>query len=513
MTESTTALAEPETKPNVLTEAVEEFTEFGLLEADVRGLQDCLGRLQTVRDEFDFLTREGLQDGKHLPYKSGDQGSLDTMQEASFKLARDPNIIAATEAMLSYTVANGWKYTVANRDSTDPFREERLKAVRTAHQYLVENVHLGNLRGWYFMQEETYRRYVRDGEFFRRWFYVNGEFHVRFMEPMDVRQPTDPRQVISPVPSFVASLLEENVVPGEFGIVAMPGDAAMPVGYWHRISQTGESDEFEYVPASQVQHGKNVVDVNDPRGVPPFLAVGCVVALLQEVTQSMAELAIKQSKYAVVHKHAKTNRRAAVQNVIGRRAEELNSQMSTRGRDPLEHHLKNIDVEMHGFKVNARNYIEVIQALQRSIGSIRQIPEFMFGDANTGNRSSLVSATGPFSRRVLREQTTMWFYEQELQWIGIAAILGWQPDSIKDARAKVIIRPSFPLTEQNDKTKEAQMVISLASETADHPAIISVQEAARRLNVDYNQMQSEISRHRELYPAGTSTTDPGVESD
>lgn len=461
-------------------------------EHDYQSLQAALGRIRLFRDEFDFMdaSKSGKIKGKGLPYD--DQASLDRMHEIGFTLYRDPNVQAAIEVLISFVINRGWTYSMS-RIQGQEMADTMFNRLREALLVTYKEVRVGDLRGWYFMQNETYKRYLRDGEFFRRWWVVGDTLEVRFIEVMDIRQPNDKQQIVGPVPAWISDMLAINEIPGDFGIISVPDDAATTVGFWHRIQPETHPDgaKYQFLSSKKVQHGKNGVDTNDPRGVPAFYDGTCLASSVNEVNGSMSELAIKQSKYAVVHKHRGSNRRQAIQDLTRRRAEEFND-AALHGRIPDEHHQKNVDIEMHGMKTNTRNYVEVIQQLQRLLGNLRQIPEFMItGDANTGNRSSLQSAESPFGRRVSREQETMWYFDQELLWKGIAGYLGWQDARIINARRKVEISPSRPMAETKDRHKDADMVMKLSSADKARPAIYSPQEAARQLGVNYRQMQDE----------------------
>lgn len=486
------------TLPTVIEDEALEEVYWGDLLPHMPHMQN-----RQIRSEWDLIDlTQSTNIQKALPYY--DQQSLEKMQSVGFRLWRDPNVQTAISTMATYVVFKGWWYAISIREGQD-YKPQKLALLKSVHADLLENVSLGSTSGWFFLQEESYIRFLRDGEFFRRWWVLDNTLHVRFIEVTDIRQPPSMRNVVNrdSLPISVLAQLDPAVPdepPGELGIVSMPGDAATEIGYWHRIRETRDdvNDRYEFLPASRVQHGKCNVDSNDPRGVPAFYDAVCPTSQAQDVAEAMNELAVKQSKYGVVVKHKAMNRREAIQGLVSAKTREMNDQMSTLGRSPHEHHLKNADIEMHAMKAQARNYVEVIQQNQRTIGGLRQLPEFMISnDANTGNRSSLLAATTPFGRRVATDQKKLWFYDQQLQWKAIVSLLNWQEATAISAKQRVQITVTFPVSDSKDPEKDAETQISLRED-----GVISRQEQRRRLDIDHQQMEQELAAENAAAPEG-----------
>jgi hypothetical protein len=484
--------------PALLEDDVLEEVYWGDLLPNLPHMQN-----RQIRSEWDLIDLSQSSNlTKSLPYF--DQHSLEKMQSVGFRLWRDPNVQTAIKALTTYVVYKGWWYAISVREGQE-YTPQKLALIKSVHTDLIENVSLGTQRGWFFLQQESYIRFLRDGEFFRRWFIPDGTLQVRFIEVNDIRQPPSMRNVINreSLPFELLAQLDPKVPdepPGELGIVTMPGDAATEIGYWHRIRLTRDDldDRYEFLPSTRVQHAKCDVDSNDPRGVPAFYDAVCPTSQAQDVAEAMNELAVKQSKYGVVVKHKAMNRREAIQGLVSAKTREMNDQMSTMGRSPHEHHLKNADIEMHAMKAQARNYVEVIQQDQRTIGGMRQIPEFMISnDANTGNRSSLLAATSPFGRRVATDQKQLWFYDQQLQWNAIVSLLDWQEATAMSAKRRVQITVTFPISESKDPEKDARTQIELRED-----GVISRQEQRRRLDIDHPQMEQELAAENTQTPEG-----------
>jgi len=445
--------------------------------------------------------------GKHLPYNS-DWDTVRRMQDMGYRLYRDPTIHNAIEVLISYVINKGWSYALMPRPGGPKPRRGQIEKARTTLEAMLQDASLGASSDWYVIQEETYRRLLRDGEYFRRWFVRGGVLQVRFLEVQYIRQPDSLRQVVNreAIPAELFGLqqgsrlerYDDLDVPGMHGVVVQRGDDADEAGYFYETGLRGQDGSilYRWIPASELQHQKIGCDANDPRGVPAFYQVACWVNQLNLVVKAAAELAITQSEYAVVHKPRAGVLREQLKARLAERAAERNRAVSG-GKSVKEQHMMNTDVELHGMKVNARNYVEIVQQLQRLVGSVRQIPEFMItNDANTGNRSSLTSAEGPLVRRVGRDQRTLWPHDQRVLTGGLWRIHQYSAGEIEKANASMRIVPCPPFAETKDPAKDAKTVKEqLESGT------ISPQEAARRTNVDPHQMAQERREWDALYPA------------
>jgi hypothetical protein len=457
-----------------------------------------------IRDELSWSgwgTWDKRTRGKCLPY--WDQQSLDEMHRVGCELARDTTVQSLISSMVSYVINKGWRYSVVPSEGSR-IAESSIDRLSAALQSVIRLASLGTRTSWLVIQKESYRRLLRDGEFFRQWWITEpGKLEVRFIEPCDIRQPKEPRTIRNrdTLPTQIQLLFyPDGRPPGEFGIVSDPDDANRILGFWRRrwIETPGRFDKeevFDFLPASRVQHAKDGVDENDPRGVPAFYDGLCHVKRINEVDEAMAALAVTQSEYAAVVTHKTANRREAIRSLTQAREQEV-EEASRIGKRVREIHLKNADLTLPGMSVRSAEFIEILQQEQRLLGNLRQIPEFIStADANTGNRSSLVAAESPFARRISSDQQLSWDFDQDLLWAGITNFM--QMDSIRaqSTMAQAVLTPSFPLPDTRDRAKDSEMVTSLVKAN-----IFSPQEASRVLGVEYAQMTRELEKHRAEHP-------------
>lgn len=439
--------------------------------------------------------------GKRLPYY--DTVTLDQMYRVGFELWRFPIIRAMIEHLVSYCVAKGHKY-VPQRKTGRSVTQSTLTRIEGAMEDVMEEVDLGGANGWYLLQEETVRRHYRDGQWFRKFgFYEDGRLWVRFIEPMDVRTPsfiTDvvPSQGAVDQIRFVSvsgqqvPVVGNRVWHGEFGIVTDLNDACNVLGYWRRkIRQSadlGKTSEYFFEPAVNIQAGKSGVDMNDPRGIPSFYDLYCHCKQLEEVINAMVELSITQSSFAAIYTHKAATTADALRN-IAKHTERMAQENEGRPNPGQIVHVKGAELELPGMNVRATQYVELIQAIQRILGNVYGIPEFMAtGDANTGNRSSLIAAEGPFALRIQREQKNQSCHDVHLMWLAVARKLGWTPAKLASVQASVRIRAEYPTAAIRDWAKEMSVMLDLYKE-----GVISAQQVNRRMDVDDEQMVYELN--------------------
>jgi hypothetical protein len=457
--------------------------------------------------------------GKRLPYY--DAMSMDHMYRVGFELWRFPIIRAMIEHLVSYCVAKGHKY-IPQRKTGKSVTQSTLTRIEGAIEDIMEEVDLGNATGWYLLQEETVRRHYRDGQWFRKFgFYPNGKLWVRFIEPMDVRPPSFIQSAVTangPLDQIrmlnaggqMVPVVGSHVWLGEFGVVTDLNDACNILGYWRRRigqnAQLGKTSEYLFEPASNIQSGKAGVDMNDPRGVPAFYDVYCHCKQLEEVINAMVELAITQSSFAAVYTHKAATTADALRN-IAKQTQKMVQENDGRPNPGQIVHVKGAELELPGMNVRATQYVELIQSLQRILGNVYGIPEFMAtGDANTGNRSSLIAAEGPFALRIQREQKNQSAQDVSLMWQAVARKLGWTAAKLASVQSSVRIRAEYPTAAIRDWAKEMNVMLELYRE-----GVVSAQQINRRMDVDDEQMVYEL-KVREATPVRTdadlSTNNP-----
>ena len=426
---------------------------------------------------------------KCLPYDS--YQTLRTLQEVGCYLHEYcPTIRSAISKMVSYTVSSGHKYTVVKRDLPPKLRrgisvsDSVVKEIKSIIDYTMETAYPG---GWQAMEEESIVRLYREGEYFRRLFSTDQGVQVRFIEPMYIQSPGDD-------PNRERDL----------GIITAPGDVVDVKGFWYKTADDNGQDVYTELSAADVQHAKQGVDANDPRGIPILWTTYCHSNRIKEVDTAMCELAITQSSYAVVRQHESTITSQSIRQIaegFSKRKEEENDGRPVPGS---EVDAKGFHFEFPSMDVDARSFIEIIQQQQRHIAGILDMPEFVLTtDASSGNRASLVSAEGPFDRRIQREQAQLGSLDVDVLWRAVQLYQGWSDSRLNAVRRAVKIEPRFPRAASRDQHKIAEMLRSLTEAGFKSP-----QQAIADLDEDYDVVQAQIEKHNAMHPgrkAGVNT--------
>lgn len=432
--------------------------------------------------EIEGWHRVGSREGKCLLYH--DWSSFRTLQQMGCALYRECDTIQSViSKMVSYVVSSGHTYGVSIRDvpgtiSKIKVSDRLLNEIEAIVEITMDTAFPG---GWQQMQEESVLRLFREGEFFRRLFAGDSGISVRFIEPERIRPP---------------KLDTEGN--RDLGVITAPGDAVTIEGYWYWNPKPGvpplDPANFQELSAVEVQHCKQGVDANDPRGVPVLWMAFCHSQRIKEVDVAMCELAITQASYAVVRQYDNTisveDMRRIASGFAGRREEN-----DGRPSPGSEVDAKGFSFEFPSMEVKASEFVEIIRQQQRFVGGLLDMPEFLVSsDARTGNRASLVTAEGPFDRRVQREQRKLANHDIELLWRSVQAVKGWTEDQLREYRKRIKIEPRFPMAASRDFSKEAETALSLVQGGLQSP-----QQAVSRLGGDYEITQAQIDRHNQTH--------------
>lgn len=381
---------------------------------------------------------------------------------------------SAIEIMISYVVSDQVTYAVNPRRTYTATADELKKVTRSVEYTSSQD-------WWHQMQEESVLRYFRDGEYFRRIFVDDSkDLVIRFVEPFNIK--TDPQIEV-----------ERDDFRDGLGIIHSEGDAVDVIGYWVRkLRADGRGDEYKEVPADQIQHAKHGVDSNDPRGIGLGYMAYCHLMQHKEVSEAMVELALVQASYAAVRVYD-TNVRNDLIDGISKKDQQVRDENAGRPRPGQVVDAKGFRIELLGANIDAAGFIEILSQVARQVGLLLTFPEFLItADADTGNRSSLVSAEGPFDRRVRREQTGLGNHDVDLLWKAVQINGGVSDAGIESLKKRIQIVPQFQSAATRDADKEVQSVISQVA-----ARLLSVRSAIARLSGNPDQEIAQIKKETE----------------
>jgi hypothetical protein len=444
-------------------------------------------------------TGSGQLRKKTLPYH--DPMSLMRVRNVGRQIATKPTGISAMSKLVSYTVGNGHAYKVAARMPAIT-NKRRLQAQQNRSAQLQNGIEVQlEQMNWLGHQQESYERLIRDGECFRRIWPLGNSLDVTYIEPEDIDQPTSITQVeLATVPELVRSLFDGNSPPGELGIVSDPDDVRRVLGYWMKR----EDSRFEFLSATSVQHLKDGVDSNDPRGVPRFYWAFCHVMGIDEVDGAMRDLFLVQAKHAAVYNYEQSSLISDIKRLASRQHAIEDAENDGRPASPGVLHAKGFTVEVPGINVAARDAVEIIQQEQRLVGGCSDIPEHLISeDANTGNRSSLVAAEGPFDRRIQREQRYVWSVDRPIIWMIAGMAAGISGRELQDTILEYAITPAFPAAHARDIDKQRESVALLVDKQ-----LMSRRQGRTELGVNNDEAEQDIATQEPLEEPANNSGNP-----
>lgn len=423
---------------------------------------------------------------KTIPYSCED--TLRKVRNTGRWLYSQPTVRNCTDIMISFVIKNGHSYSFSPRMPATAERARRTQERVVQRMDVAVEVQRERLK-WRNIQQESYLRLLRDGEYFRRFEGRGDSLDVWFIEPEFINQPRIQtlEQIVNreQVPEEVFGPWEHfRKVAGEFGVVKSPNDARVTLGYWEHLPKSGPRglDEWSWIPASELQHNKDGVDDVDPRGIPRFYYSLKHNLAIEEVNGGMVDLTLIQAEHAAIYNFDVA--RSSPQNLLDIAKNRVRKQEEQNGRPnhPGVVHARAFQVELPGMSVDATDFIEIIQQEQRFTGGYSGIPEHMSTlDANTGNRSSLVAAEGPFDRRIQMEQMDQFESDSPIIWRMVpASQLPPEPMDYK-------LTPEFPLAASRDAAKEAATEINLVA-----AQLKSKSQAREKLRIDNEQANAEI---------------------
>lgn len=354
---------------------------------------------------YDELTGEKWEPiGNWSNYRGPDNPFSNEEQHARIRrkarniVRQNPYAENMLKNLVSWVIGKGHKYTVVARKNV--VDKERATQLSTIVQTFLDN--LLELNKWCKRQKETYRRYHRDGEAFIRVFKQdNGYTHFRFVEPGDVKTPTEWRADHS----------------ASYGVKTDPDD--VETVEWYFVDE-------EEVAGDLIQHRKANVDMNVKRGLSSIYCVGANLQRGLQLLTNMSMLVQIQTSVAMIRKHDRTSQ--AVKNFATNSA-------SIQSFNPLTGETRNLKRFRPGTIIDAKKGTEyefpaltadpgapvaVLGAELRAIASAFSLPEYMVGsDASNANYSSSMVAESPAVKFFDCEQAEVIEQDLELFWMAI----------------------------------------------------------------------------------------------
>lgn len=379
------------------------------------------------------------------------------------------------ENLLSYIVGTGHSYEV---EKVTPDGDKEDEITKRAQRAIDEMM---TVYEWADLQEEFYNRWFRSGDTVRIVEPYYGIVQFAYTEPHRLGPPDTKQQQNAP-----------------FGIEYEGGNVNRPMRYYI-YGDDGKASPVERVGSNRiVLHGKRGVDRNDPRGIPLLWLAYCPAREIDELESALSKIMANVSEHSVVYDYNPDVTNASVTRVAdgSTRARRKSSQEGKLAANAGgTHHARDYKVLLNGATVNGDDWVRVLQAKRRAVGTIAGLPEFIVtGDADSGTRNTLFVAEAPFTRRVSREARRGAAHEIEVLYAAIAQAFGRFGDEqwMTQFRANYRIKVKYALAESQDKAAETARILAALDKE-----VISPQIASRMLGEDYEQVQADWDSHLE----------------
>ncbi len=289
---------------------------------------------------------------------------------------------------------------------------------------------------WSHRQQEIVKRRDRDGECFLRFFNINGEIVVRFVEPWQVNEDASEPQA-------------------RFGILTDKDDVETRLAYYV---------DREAIDASNIQHRRANCDLPTLRGQPLYYPVRPALLRCDKLLRNMAATSDIQSAIAMIRKHQSATSQVAstfrAANADATKNDPLTGKTKYAQKfDPgtVIDAPGGVEYQFPHEGLDASNYVAVLAACLRGIAVRLVMPEFMFtGDASNGNYASSMISEGPCIKQFEKEQQTQVDDDMEVykRVIDAAVATGKLPEGIWD---DIQIHVGLPRLQVRDALKDAQV--------------------------------------------------------
>ena len=264
------------------------------------------------------------------------------------------------------------------------------------------------LNNWDMRSKEVFRRYLRDGEDFLRWFKPEGDGHllVRFVEPNEIIDPGG------------AGSWGNHT----FGIETDPDDVEKVINYYRNYGRTAPGqlspqDEWEQIPAEEIDHFKCLVDSNVKRGRSWLIGVAKYVRMHEQWLEQRFQLNRMRNLFAVIG-NIKGPGTTDISTIKGKFTDTTGKTVSGQGtpkKMPSNAMMllqKGIDWDLKSLNINASDAKEDGRNIQLLIAVGTGLTEYIVrGDASNANFSSTMVSESPMVKMFQKYQD-LWKYIQ-----------------------------------------------------------------------------------------------------
>ena len=265
------------------------------------------------------------------------------------------------------------------------------------------------INNWDMRSKEAFRRYLRDGEDFLRWFKPeqgDGHLLVRFVEPNEIADPGG------------AGTWGNHT----FGIETDPDDVEKVLYYYRNYSRTAQGslmpeDKWEQIPAAEIDHFTCLVDSNVKRGRSWLIGVAKYVRMHEQWLEQRFQLNRMRNLFAVIGniKGIGTTDISTLKSKFGDTTGKTVAGQGTPKKMPSNAMMllqKGIEWDLKSLNINASDAKEDGRNIQLLIAVGTGLTEYIVrGDASNANFASSMVSESPMVKMFQKYQD-IWKYMQ-----------------------------------------------------------------------------------------------------
>lgn len=397
--------------------------------------------------------------------------------------------IGILNGLTSYVIGSGYTYRAMAIDDRATGKEGRTDSPGKS---LVDRVQdeldwftdpLNRHVRWPWREPELLGRKRRDGEYFLRHGFDehHGRAWVRHLEPEQIMKPpgtTDDEW--------------------SFGIRTDPEDVE-DIQEYHAVYMSNPADG-EDIPANEIVHAKNAVDMSIKRGLTDFcFDTSEALETSAKLRRNAGQGASVQAAFAGVREHETSTKQEATDFQQSMVTGSVPSPLTGQQTD-VQRVYPGMMVDMpEGVKfvappmaANAEAYVAILQACLRGASTRWNAPEWL-GSADASNNSfaSALTAESPWVLFVIREQNYLkTCFLETMLWVVRCGIRAGRlpPDTLR--KVKIIAEAPSPVA--RNTLQEAQKNQLLVTAGA-----MSVQQWCQEDGRDYEETVQQIEEHSE----------------
>jgi hypothetical protein len=418
-----------------------------------------------------------------------------------------PMGVGIMSKLTNYTIGKGITATVTadKRMAQNPDVEQ---LVSIAQSVVDDFIEFNDVTGGEGADREVFLRSHREGDGgISLWHEGNGQVALRFVEPDQICQPGNEREILYEM-GYTGD--PSNML---FGVHSEDGDVSIVHGYYCQWSSNGQ--DWDYLPGGKypvyaqepmfgtaskdtwMEFYKSNVLRQTKRGLTDFISADAILTLSQKVLRNTGEGAAVQAAIAYIRKHASGTTAGQIdQFQIGISSNQIQRSTALGSQTTNIQQIKPgtvLDVTNQdyvngpmGDTERGKGYVEVADALARVAAVRWDMPEWMVsGNADHTNKATAFVAESPFLKNIEVGQDKECGFWRRILWKVIefnqrVGKFGDTPFSVlKKCLHLDVVCPQLNVREPEKETARRQILVA--------GGVMSKKTWAKEEGLDYDQ--------------------------